>query len=530
MLCCVDGPEPQPNNPSPLLLSVFVSYLSSLMSKWIPAIALVLLCAAAILPTPVAAVADIPVPSSDEEPFAGYGPEIPLVKPSEFREGVMEPTLPIVMFFYKADCDSCHQTVESGVNASRTLKGLALFKSFDATDEKEALPIARMFGIQQFPAIVLFNPQMAAVQGQPEGSFMKHPIGYSGGVSGEDLTRWVLENSASQQLFMIEDEPDLWNFLHNPSYAKFDIPKVLLLTKQTVLSPIYRALSHQFRYGAQFAVTRGGPAPALALGEALGIPKEIDTPAPSSAAEYLKQKQEKEAQDAAAVASGKAPTRPVYPALAIWTSPSEAPEIFSISGMTREQIVKLLDRFAVPAGERRFKIVGEYLTTEHSERKKEAALATQLRQHPPKVISTVEDWQSECMDRKKGFCVACFVEEPGSPNTMNMLIETSKKMSQRVKDSEHQIVIVDGPANYKLAAFFNNANDNGYPVVVYINPSKKVFYNHIGAFNERAILSFWAERIPNSRGMKAKWSDAPKFMEEGAAASSEEESATNEEL
>ena len=413
--------------------------------------------------------------------FPGYEAHAPLIKTAtqqNFRELVMEPTLPVVYTVYTTtDCPHCAAAAEMIVNASKAMEGIVLFVAQDGSTE-EGKALMQMFGVTQVPNLLFFNPEMLPVEGQAAGSYMKYPEGYaSGELTTDRIVSWAIRKASSSHFFPVADEDDLHHFVVDV-FGRLDLPKVLLLTAPEIpVSPRYRALSHLFRYRAVFGVSK--------------------TPAVHTL-----------------IGAGDV----VLPAIAVFTADSVVPEVTSIAGMTQAQAGELLGR-VVASTERRAIVQVDYMVLENEYKQKLETESKKVRALPVVVARNREDFKTACTRRPKGVCVLCFVEDPNSEQTLAMLEQAAEKMAQR-GTIESQIVVVDGAKNWAIAQFFQSS-ENGFPSVVFINPAKKTYAKHIGAFSERGIVSFWADRYKTAKQVvyKTKGGDSafPKFVASDAS-------------
>lgn len=403
-----------------------------------------------------------------------------------FRELVMDPVMPVVLAFTssKKSCKKCKAFMTAFEETAEVLhRGYALFTVVDAGEE-EGKGLMQMFNINTgVPTVVLFNPELHPVQGQQEGSYMKQPFGMGGGTTtAKDMVDWLMTGIASQQIAILDDLQDTDDLL--AEYQEFDMPKMILFTKEDqVLSPVYRAMSHTYRYGIYF-----GRANVTMGQETMDIADRFDVK-----------------------------TFPTVVAISNRGQDVEKLAHTEKSPITMEGLTEFCDRITL-VGEARGAQQQAWLKklTEIHKKAKEKKADAVL---PPVIITSEKQWNKECLKRRKGVCVAVFVEDVNQESDMELLAEASTKISKRSSQKGTQVVIVDGQANYDMAEFYQAAS--GYPSVVFINPTKKGYHNLIGSYNPKSIASFFVDKVAMNKGKAYNPKEVPKFQVTPEAADDE---------
>jgi len=266
---------------------------------------------------------------------------------------------------------------------------------------------------------------------------------------------------------------------------------VVLVTAANHTSPIFRAASHAFRYGAQFAVVTGATlhsADELAQLQAAAQPKKDgDKPNPQRLAALVA------AEERAALLSFLGVTS--LPALAMVTGTDDVSTV-SATGMNLKQLLAHIEKVALPK-QKRLELTQYFLSHEEQARRRERELEKLNSALEPIQITSPGEFEDECVKRTKGVCVIAFLEGLGDVPT-EWLLSASKEMAKR-SQVQSQIVVVDAWANSDLANFFG-APELGYPTAVFVEPGKKRMHGLIGSFSERGLTSFFLDKMPSSRG------------------------------
>lgn len=421
--------------------------------------------------------------------------KLPVVTGADFREKVMDPTLPVVIAFYDPTSPTSADAGPGIIEAAAALDGHVRFVSMDGTSD-QGKGIAEMFGVRSLPVLLLFNPEMLAVEGGQEGQYMKFPAQLPGKQSAKAIVKWALEMSAGHEIARIDDLSDWKDFADR--YQALDLPKVILITSGNVTSPLFKTMSHEFRYGAQFAVVHGASL------------KEAADAARGDAAMTLK------GEVLAHLGLGAKPQLDALPVISIVTgnAANTETEVVRESSSPDFGLAKLKEKIAKHAWPeaKRKEMMSWFLEDAAARRKKEAQEAKVNKALPPMAAMEASTWEEHCVKRKKGICAAVFVENPDDESLMAWLEVASKKMAQRV-NTPSRLVVVNALQQPALAQFFG-ATDMGLPTVVFINPGRRQFHNLIGSFSERGVVSFFADKVTKAKGKTFDPKKVPDFVEQ----------------
>ena len=120
----------------------------------------------------------------------------------------------------------------------------------------------------------------------------------------------------------------------------------------------------------------------------------------------------------------------------------------------------------------------------------------------PILIQSRKQWVHECLTRKKGYCLAVFLEEVEDQSIdfpEVMLQQVSHNVAAKLSSSQQvQIVAVDGTKNYEIANHFSMIN--GLPDALLFNPVKREYWKLIGSVTEKGLTNFVLERLVAKTG------------------------------
>eukprot|EP00672_Neobodo_designis_P015740 CAMPEP_0174832034 /NCGR_PEP_ID=MMETSP1114-20130205/3449_1 /TAXON_ID=312471 /ORGANISM="Neobodo designis, Strain CCAP 1951/1" /LENGTH=498 /DNA_ID=CAMNT_0016065885 /DNA_START=63 /DNA_END=1559 /DNA_ORIENTATION=+ len=458
-------------------------------------LALFVLFAVALAPSGAAAVKR---PKITFRYDAATHPHVRAITSADFRERVMDPTLPALVQFYDPSSQASKDFATEVETACAALDGHVTCNAMEGTGE-EGKGLLQMFTGSTSPSLpttLLFNPEMLPVAGGQEGQYMKYPAQFGGKRTAKALVEWALEFSAGHEIDRLDDMVDWKDFVTKNSAVIAEFPKFVLLTSSNVTSPLFKSLSHEFRYGAAFAVVHNAN---LTEAEAAFRGDDVTTLKGELLALF-------------GVGSGNG--RDALPTIVVATgAQSNDFELIRDAGNPDMGIAKLRDALAKHAfpAERRREVMPHFLEEAQRRRKKEAAEAKMNQALPPITAYDAQTFEEHCVKRKKGICAAVFVENPEDEEKLAWLQGASRKMAQRV-NTPSRLVVVNAPQQYELAQFFGAA-DMGYPTVVFINPARKQYFNLIGSFSERGVVNFFADRVAKGKGKAFDPKKVPKFAE-----------------
>lgn len=390
-----------------------------------------------------------------------------------FRNIVLDPNVPIMVAIYDTSNAKSTETIAKAMETcAAELRQIVEFAYVDGSSE-DGKQLAQMFGIQQPPTLIFFNPELVPVPGGQEGQLMKSPLGYEGDGTASSIMKFILSSISLNHIERVSSDHELADFFSK--FSGMELPRILYFTEQSSVSPLYIGLSHYFRYGAVFGVAF--------------------------------------ANNSAEVQRRYGVTE--FPALlALTPSGSHDDEVTVMKGLTKdttyEELMAFIEKFVLPI-ERQAAIRPSIYLEEERLRQKEKDHAKMAKALPPRLIETKKDWVHLCLTRKKGHCMAVFLDDVSNEDRIpyEMLSNVSFKIASK-SSQELQIVIIDGLHNYEIANHFGMTN--GLPDVVVLNAAKRTYMNLVGSVTERGLSNFYLDKAVKSAGKPYKAKKVPKFV------------------
>ena len=388
------------------------------------------------------------------------------------------------------------------------------------------------YGIQSIPAILHFNSVLLPVgDGGGGGARAKLPTGYNGDASPYSLVRFALQSVDVTNVERVHDEHSLAHFL--TLYSGYDMPKFLYVSekvekitskeKRTItqqrgggaapVPPLFRILSQTHRYGGCFGVTSAVDSPLvekllnvtvfpslLSLStmdgevhiESLDLSYNT-TMDPTSGDDNIKE------------ADGSSSDR------------QEA--------ALRQQMISFLEQ-RVLSSDSQASIREAVISEEHKKREKAKEQAKFSKATPPRLITNRKDWKEQCLQWKRGICLAVFMDSSaitssssrgtnGESTSWDVEMEALYNVTKRVSTKTTvplQLIVLDGTANYKLAAALGIVN--GLPDAVAFFQAKRKVFKLVGSVNERGLTNFILDKVVKGVGGKDIPKKVPKFVED----------------
>jgi hypothetical protein len=390
-----------------------------------------------------------------------------------FRDVVLDPTLPVMVAIYDTDNAKTTEVLAASIETcAAELKNLVEFVYLDGSsaDGKE---LAQNFGIQQAPTLILFNSELVPVPGGQDGQFMKNPLGYEGDGTAASMMKFILSSITLNHIERVSSDHELADFF--AKYSGLDLPRFLYFTEQTSVSPLYVALSNRFRYGGVFGVAF--------------------------------------ANNSAEVQTRYGVTQ--FPSLiALTPAGSNDDEVSVMANVTKDstldQLKEFIEAHVLPL-ERQVVVRPSMYLEEERLRQKEKDHAKMVKALPVQLVKTKKEWVNLCLTRKKGLCMAVFLEDVSNEEKIpyellaNVTFKVAAKSSQ-----ELQIVVIDGLHNYEIVNHFGMAN--GLPDAIVLNPAKRSYVNLVGSITERGLTNFYLDKAIKAQGKPYKAKKVPKFV------------------
>ncbi|KAG0741012.1 hypothetical protein G6F62_006851 [Rhizopus arrhizus] len=182
---------------------------------------------------------------------AFYGPkdDVQLLNPQTFDAAVLESNHLVAVEFYAPWCGHCQRLAPEWKKVAKNLKGLVSVNAIDC-DVDANKGICGTYDIKGFPTIKVFGPQQR--KNKQTGKMTKVSSDYQGPRDAKSIVDYLLSNQPSNVLFVKWNEKDvkskksisLDQFLSTQNET---LPKALLFTNKPTTTPLYKALSVDFK-------------------------------------------------------------------------------------------------------------------------------------------------------------------------------------------------------------------------------------------------------------------------------------------
>ncbi|CAO3673653.1 unnamed protein product [Rhizopus microsporus] len=175
--------------------------------------------------------------------------DVNLLTPQTFGPAVMDTNQLVAVEFYAPWCGHCQRLAPEWKKVATNLKGLVSVNAVDC-DAEANKPLCATYDIKGFPTIKIFPPELR--KHKKTGKLSKVPTDYQGPRDAKSIVDYLLSNQPSNVLFVKWNEKDvkskksitLDNFLSTQNET---LPKALLFTDKPTTTPLYKALSVEFK-------------------------------------------------------------------------------------------------------------------------------------------------------------------------------------------------------------------------------------------------------------------------------------------
>ncbi|KAI8331820.1 hypothetical protein EDC96DRAFT_548709 [Choanephora cucurbitarum] len=182
---------------------------------------------------------------------AFYGPRDDVVEltPRNFKTALLDTNHLVAVEFYAPWCGHCQRLAPEWKKAATNLKGLVSVAAINC-DEDNNKGLCAQYDIKGFPTIKVFSPELR--KNKRTGELTKSASDYQGPRDAKSIVDHLLSYQPSQVLFVKWNEKDvkskksisLDNFLNTKNET---LPKALLFTNKPTTTPLYKALSIDFK-------------------------------------------------------------------------------------------------------------------------------------------------------------------------------------------------------------------------------------------------------------------------------------------
>ncbi|GAA5813602.1 hypothetical protein MFLAVUS_007085 [Mucor flavus] len=365
--------------------------------------------------------------------------------PQNFGSALLDTDQLVAVEFYASWCGHCQKLAPEWKKAASNLKGLVSVAAVDCDVEMNK-PLCAMYEIKGFPTIKVFSPELKP--NKKTGKLTKVPTDYQGPRDAKNIVDYLLSSQPSNVRFVKWNQGDvkskksisLEDFL---GLENETLPKALLFTNKPSTTPLYKALSVDFK-------------DRMAVGEVKHSEKNI-------VAEY-------------GVNS--------FPTLLVIT-PDQGVVKFE-GKLNRDSLKKFMEEYALPPIDKDAKYKK---TAQKSEPKKSVEKKVQA-------IENDKIMQEHCLNAPSNtICVIAIIGEDDKQETLDTL--------QILKDTEKKSDALDFQYGWIHADQANDITNalqlsQDYPSIFIIHPSKQLFNNYVGSWSEKNLQQ-WLGQVASGR-------------------------------
>ncbi|KAI8884984.1 thioredoxin-domain-containing protein [Backusella circina FSU 941] len=169
--------------------------------------------------------------------------------PQSFGSAILDTDQLVAVEFYAPWCGHCQKLAPEWKKVASNLKGLVNVGAIDC-DVDENKSICAMYQIQGFPTIKVFKPELRP--DKRTGQLTKTPSDYQGPRDAKSMVDYLLGMQPSDVKFIKWNERDVKS-KKSISYDDFlatknnTLPKSILFTNKPSTTPLYKALSVDFK-------------------------------------------------------------------------------------------------------------------------------------------------------------------------------------------------------------------------------------------------------------------------------------------
>ncbi|CEP12011.1 hypothetical protein [Parasitella parasitica] len=377
---------------------------------------------------------------------AFYGPrdDVTELTPHNFGPAILDTDQLVAVEFYAPWCGHCQKLAPEWKKVATNLKGLVNIGAIDC-DVETNKGLCAMYEIKGFPTIKVFSPELR--KDKRTGQMTKIPTDYQGPRDAKSMVDYFLSSQPSNVQFVKWNEKDvkskksitLDNFLQTKNDT---LPKALLFTNKATTTPLYKALSVDFK-------------DRMLVGEVKQSERNI-------VAEY-------------GIES--------FPTLLV-ISPKHG--IVTFDGkLNRDNLKTFMEKHALPKDK---KNTSHPAATEKEQAKKKAKEVIALE--------TDEILENKCLKSTGNVvCVIAITGDEDKKDTLDTLHALKDKTStQQSLDFEYGWIHAD--QSHDIINTLQLSED--YPSIFILHPSKHLFRNYVGSWSEGNLVK-WLNQIGSGR-------------------------------
>ncbi|PHZ07997.1 thioredoxin-domain-containing protein [Rhizopus microsporus ATCC 52813] len=351
--------------------------------------------------------------------------DVNLLTPQTFGPAVMDTNQLVAVEFYAPWCGHCQRLAPEWKKAATNLKGLVSVNAVDC-DVEANKPLCATYDIKGFPTIKIFPPELR--KHKKTGKLSKVPTDYQGPRDAKSIVDYLLSNQPSNVLFVKWNEKDvkskksitLDNFLSTQNET---LPKALLFTDKPTTTPLYKALSVEFK-------------DRLLMGEVKQSEKNIVN-------EFNIQS---------------------FPTLAV-ISPEHGTVQFE-GKLKRDALKSFLEKYALKS------------KTSGNDNKGSSDSSQPKKTTKVEAITTNDSLKQHCLNTNQ-ICVLVITDDQDKQETIDILNVLKDKNDKFQYGWMHASQSADIVNALQLP--------QDYPSLFILHPSKHAFRNYVGAFDENKI-------------------------------------------
>ncbi|CAO0803515.1 unnamed protein product [Mucor circinelloides] len=393
---------------------------------------------------------------------AFYGPrdDVTELTPHNFGPAILDTDQLVAVEFYAPWCGHCQRLAPEWKKVATNLKGLVNVGAVDC-DVETNKGLCAMYEIKGFPTIKLFSPELR--KDKRTGQMTKVPTDYQGPRDAKSMVDYFLSSQPSNVQFVKWNAKDvkskksitLDNFLQTKNET---LPKALLFTNKPTTTPLYKALSVDFKN-------------RMLTGEVKQSERNI-------VSEY-------------GVES--------FPTLLI-VSPEHGTVKFE-GKLNRENLKAFMEKYALPSDKK----------SPPSPPPKKAAETPKKKAKEVIAYNTDKILEEKCLKLTgNSVCVIAITGDEDKQETLDTLNALKDKVSSSQQNLDFEYGWIHGDQSKDILNTLQLSED--YPSIFILHPSKNLFRNYVGSWSEENLVK-WLNQIGSGRVQAWSYNGALKLSE-----------------
>ncbi|GAN02072.1 thioredoxin domain containing protein [Mucor ambiguus] len=379
---------------------------------------------------------------------AFYGPrdDVTELTPHNFGPAILDTDQLVAVEFYAPWCGHCQRLAPEWKKVAANLKGLVNVGAVDC-DVETNKGLCAMYEIKGFPTIKVFSPELK--KDKRTGQMTKVPTDYQGPRDAKSMVDYFLSSQPSNVQFIKWNEKDvkskksitLDNFLQTKNET---LPKALLFTNKPTTTPLYKALSVDFK-------------DRMLTGEVKQSERNI-------VSEY-------------GIES--------FPTLLI-VSPEHGTVKFE-GKLNRENLKSFMEKYALPSDKKSPPPPPQKKAADLPKKKVKQVIA----------YDTDKVLEEQCLKLTgNSVCVIAITGDEDKQDTLHTLNALKDKVSPSQQNLEFEYGWIHADRSKDIINTLQLSED--YPSIFIVHPSKLLFRNYIGSWSEENLVK-WLNQIGSGR-------------------------------